>query len=116
MHGMDIIQYHSHMDPGTKLHLLQNIEYGRYRYLRAPQGYTGSGDAYTKRFDMTVDVKDIARCIDESCLRKPNVEDSFWHTLHYIHLCGRNGIIFNPEKFFLQVLRCLILLLNLASR
>ena len=75
-------------------------EYGRYRYKRAPQGYTGSGDAYTKRFDdITVGVKDVVRCIDDSCLWKPTVEESFWHLLNYIDLCGRNGVIFNPEKF-----------------
>ena len=49
-------------------------EWGRYWYLRAPQGWTGSGDGYTKRVDgITVDVTDKARCTDDSCLWKPLV-------------------------------------------
>ena len=44
-------------------------EWGRYRYCRAPQGWTGSGDAFTKRFDdITSGIKDVVRCIDDSLL------------------------------------------------
>ena len=25
--------------------------------------------------------------------------NSFWHTISYIELCSRNGIVFNPKKF-----------------
>ena len=75
-------------------------EWGRFWYLRAPQGYTGSGDAYTKRFDdITVDVKDVARCVDDSILWKLTVEESFWHVVNYIDLCARNGVVFDPVKF-----------------
>ena len=75
-------------------------EWGRYWYLRAPQGWTGSGDAYTKRVDeITADVVDHVCCIDDACLWKVTVEDSFWHTVRYIDRCGRNGVIFNPTKF-----------------
>ena len=75
-------------------------EWGRYQYLRAPQGWTGSGDAFTKRFDdITAEVKDVARCIDDSCLWAANVAASFWHVVNYIDLCARNGVIFNPDKF-----------------
>ena len=27
------------------------------------------------------------------------MEEIFWHTVSYIDLCSRNGIIFNPDKF-----------------
>ena len=27
------------------------------------------------------------------------MELSFWHVVNYIDVCGRNGVIFNPEKF-----------------
>ena len=75
-------------------------EFGRYRYLRAPQGWIGSGDGYTKRFDdFTVDIEDKVRCIDDSALWKIDVEQSFWHVVTYIDTCGRNGVIFNPAKF-----------------
>ena len=75
-------------------------EWGRYRYLRAPQGWTGSGDAFTKRFDdITAGVKDVVRCIDDSCLWALTVAASFWLVVNYLDLCARNGVIFNPEKF-----------------
>ena len=75
-------------------------EWGRLWFQRAPQGWTGSGDAYTKRVDeITADVDDHVRCIDDACLWKITVEDSFWHAVKYIDLCGRNGVTFNPSKF-----------------
>ena len=75
-------------------------EWGRYWYLRAPQGWTGSGDAYTVRVDgITVEVLEKVRCIDDSCLWKVLIRDNFWHTVTYIDLCGRNGVTFNPSKF-----------------
>ena len=73
---------------------------GRYRYLRAPQGWVGSGNAFTKRYDeITVGVNEVARCVDDSCLWAPTVVASFWLVVNYIDVCARNGIIFSPEKF-----------------
>ena len=75
-------------------------EWGRYRYLRAPQGFHASGDGYTHRFDnITVDTPRMTRCIDDTLLWDSNVESAFWHTVEYITHCGKNGIVFNPEKF-----------------
>ena len=34
-------------------------EWGRFMYLRMPQGYLASGDAYTRRYDEVI--KDISR-------------------------------------------------------
>ena len=75
-------------------------EWGRYRYLRAPQGFHASSDGYTKRFDdVTCDFPRVARCIDDSLLWDDDISKSFWHTLSYIQLCSENGIVFNPTKF-----------------
>ena len=53
-------------------------EWGRYRYLRAPQGFHASGDAYTRRFDdITSDFERVKRCIDDSLLWNNSIEDSF---------------------------------------
>ena len=74
-------------------------EWGRYWYLRAVQGYKASGDAYTKRFDdITVGFPDVTRIVDDSCLWKPTIAESFWHICRYITLCAKNGVIFNPKK------------------
>ena len=39
------------------------------------------------------------RCIDDSLLWDDDIATSFWHTLSYINLYAKNGIIFNPDKF-----------------
>ena len=42
-------------------------EWGRYRYLRAPQGFHASNDGYTKRFDdITAGFPRVVRIIDDS--------------------------------------------------
>ena len=74
--------------------------WGRFRYRVAPQGYIASGDAYTKRYDdITIDVKNMVKCIDDTLLWANNVQDSFAQTIQYLDLCGRNGIVLNPKKF-----------------
>ena len=75
-------------------------EWGRYRYLRAPQGFHTSGDGYTRRFDdITVDTPRMTRCIDDTLLWDNNFESASLHTVDYITHCGENGIVFNPDKF-----------------
>lgn len=74
--------------------------WGRYRYLRAPQGFHAAGDGYTKRFDdFTVDVQRKAKCVDDTLLWDDDIAGSFWHTIDYLDLCSANGIVFNPTKF-----------------
>jgi hypothetical protein len=75
-------------------------EYGKYRYLRAPQGFHASGDGYTKRMDdIVAEANQYRKCIDDSLLYDSTLEDNFWHTMQYIQLCAENGIVFNPSKF-----------------
>ena len=75
-------------------------EWGRYRYCRGPQGYHGTGDAYTRRFDdITADEQRYVRCIDDGCLWDDDIETSFWHTFDHIKRCADQGIVFNREKF-----------------
>ena len=93
--------YHSLMlHPDAKELTTFNTEWGRYRYLRGPQGFHGTGDAYTRRFDdITSGEERYLRCIDDGLLYDDDVEASFWHVYDHIKLCADNGIVFNPEKF-----------------
>ena len=71
-----------------------------YRYCRGPQGYHGTGDAYTRRFDdITRNEVRYFRCVDDGLLYDDDIESAFWHTFNHIKLCADNGIVFNPEKF-----------------
>ena len=93
--------YHSmRLDPGASTATTFITEWGRYRYLRAPQGSHVAGDGYTKAYDdFTIDVPRKTKCIDDSLLWDTNIEGCFWHTVDYITLCARNGVVFNPSKF-----------------
>ncbi len=75
-------------------------EWGRYQYLRMPQGFLASGDAYTRRYDEIIkDVNQKIKIVDDSLLWDCNIEESFYHTWDYLKLCAENGIVFNKEKF-----------------
>ncbi len=67
---------------------------------RGPQGFHGTGDAYTRRFDdITAGEVRYVRCIDDGCLWDDDIEQAFWHTFDHLKLCGDHGVVFNPEKF-----------------
>ena len=93
--------YHSLMlDPESRNLTAFISEWGRYRYCRGPQGFHGTGDAYTRRFDdITVNEERYVRCVDDGLLYDNNIEESFWHTFDHLKHCADNGIVFNPEKF-----------------
>ena len=78
-------------------------EWGRYRYLRMPQGFLASGDAYTSRYDDII--KDIPRkvkCVDDTLLYDTCIEDAFYkfyRAWDHLQLCWDKGIVLNPDKF-----------------
>ena len=75
-------------------------EWGVYRYCRAPQGFHGSGDAYTRRFDdITSQEERYVRCVDDGLLYDDDIEGAFWHTFHHLKHCADRGVVFNRDKF-----------------
>ena len=75
-------------------------EWGRYMYLRMPQGYLASGDAYTRRYDeITKDVKRKVKIIDDTLLYDATIEEAFYSAWDYLTLCANNGIVLNARKF-----------------
>ena len=75
-------------------------EYGRYQYLRAPQGHIASGDAYTRRYDdIIASVQRKIKIVDDVLLYDNTIEESFFHVFDFLYLCATNGITLNPEKF-----------------
>ena len=74
--------------------------WGRYRYKTAPQGYVASGDGYTRRYDEIVShIPRKTKCIDDVLLWSDSVEESFHQAVQWLDLCGRHGIVLNPDKF-----------------
>ena len=75
-------------------------EWGRFMYLRMPQGYLASGDAYTRRYDEVIkDVPRKVKILDDTLLYDSNIEGAFFHTFNFLLHCAKNGIVLNREKF-----------------
>ncbi|KAG0711505.1 Retrovirus-related Pol polyprotein from transposon gypsy [Chionoecetes opilio] len=63
-------------------------------------GHCSASDAYTKRFDDSVqDILRKYKCVDNTLLYDTCVEDAFWHTYEFLDTCARAGITLKPEKF-----------------
>ena len=53
--------------------------YGRYRYIRAPQGFASSGDGYNRWFDeILADFVQKERCVDDVCHFDNELEEHWW--------------------------------------
>ena len=74
--------------------------FGRWRYLRAPQGFLSSGDGYNRRFDaILLDFTRKERCVDETVHYDGDLEQHWWRTMEFLTLTGNAGIVLNPKKF-----------------
>ena len=75
-------------------------EWGRYNYLRLPQGYLAAGDAYTRRFDEILSpLPRKTKVVDDCLLYDYTIEQSFWHAWDFLELCTKHGITVNIDKF-----------------
>ena len=75
-------------------------DWGRFMYLRMPQGYLASGDAYIRRYDEVI--KDITRkikLVDDTLLYDTNFKEAFYHTFDFLMRCAQNGIVLSKDKF-----------------
>ena len=75
-------------------------EWGKFMYLRMPQGYLASGDAYTRRYNEVI--KDIARkikLVDDTLLYDTDIKEAFYHTFDFLTRCAQNGIVLSKDKF-----------------
>ena len=94
--------YHSiPLHPDDRHYTTFITPWGRYRYCVAPQGYIASGDCYTRRFDeILTDIPRKNKCVDDAILWDDSIEEAFFHTVEFIDVCGKNGVILNtPPKF-----------------
>ena len=75
-------------------------EWGRYQYLRLPQGFLAAGDAYTRRFDEIISsLPNKVKVVDDCLLYDNNIEESFYHAWDFLTICANNGIVLNIDKF-----------------
>ena len=75
-------------------------QWGRYRYLRAPQGYLASGDGYTHRdYLISQHIKNKVTLVDDSLLWDPDIRTNFYSVCNMLRIYGEAGRVFNGEKF-----------------
>ena len=74
--------------------------FGRWRYIRAPQGFLSSGDGYNRRFEAVLaDFVRKERCVDDTIHYDSDLEAHWWRTIDFLILVGTSGIDLNPDKF-----------------
>ena len=99
---VDIVDgYHSIPLNEESQHLTTfTTEWGRYYHLRAPQGWKGSGDMFTRRYDdITANVTDKVKVVDDTLLYQPTIESSFYHTWDFLTLLAQHGVVASKKKF-----------------
>ena len=54
--------------------------WGRYRYLRFPQGHCSAGDAFNGRVHQIMEhIPRLVRIVDDMCIFDKIIEGAFWH-------------------------------------
>ena len=95
-HGYDQMGLHV---PDRPLSTFITIN-GRYWSNVGMQGYSGTNDAYTKRYyDGAVDIKRKVQVVDDACLWDDTIAGAFSHAVEWLTMCGRIGVTLNPKKF-----------------
>ncbi len=74
--------------------------WGRYRYLRFPQGHCAAGDAFVGRVQQIMaQIPRMVRIVDDMCIFDESIESAFWHAWDVLTTCAKNGIVLNISKF-----------------
>ena len=74
--------------------------WGRYRYLRAPQGYLSSGDGFTHRDQLTSQaIKNKVTLVDDNMVWDATVEENFVSVCKLLDIYGKAGLVMNSDKF-----------------
>ena len=99
---IDVVDgYHSiALEEGSQRLTAFITEWGRYIHLRAPQGWKGSGDLFTRRYDdLTQDFPNKVKIVDDALLYQQSIKDSFFQCWDYLTLLAEHGVVANKKKF-----------------
>ena len=85
-------------------------EWGRYCYLRAPQGCGSSNDGYTMRTDEVLatvpghpEKQDYDKIVDDIIRWSGDIEVAFHRVCVILTHCGKAGMVFSTDKFVFAV-------------
>ena len=87
--------FHSvELDPASQPLTTFITEWGRFMYLRMPQGFFAAGDAYTRRYDEIIErVERKVKIVDDTLLYDSSIEQAFYHVWDYLTICANNGVV-----------------------
>ena len=75
-------------------------KWGRFYYLRKPQGFKAAGDVYTRRYDELIEhIPNKVKIVDDVLLHTVDIEKNFFDTWDFLTLLVENGITVNAQKF-----------------
>ena len=93
--------YHSVSLHKSDRHLTTFITlFGRWRYIRAPQGFLSSGDGHNRRFNaILAEFEQKERCVDDTIFYDSELKNHWWRTIEFLTLLGQAGIVLSRDKF-----------------
>jgi hypothetical protein len=75
-------------------------QWGRFRYLRAPQGYLPSGDGFSQCDSVTSkDIKNKVTLVDDNLVWDTTLADNFKSVCKLLEIYGKEGLVMNSDKF-----------------
>ena len=87
-------------------------EFGRFQYLRVPQGHLASGDAYTRRYDDIIsDVPRKHKIVDDVLLYDKGIEEAFYLCLIICICVLKMGSLFTLESLSLPRVKLTLLVI-----
>ena len=74
--------------------------WGRYKFLRGPQGFVGTGDKYNYETDRAIaGVQDTTKVVDDIMTANITFQDHIERVIEVLERCRKAGITLSPNKF-----------------
>ena len=74
--------------------------WGRYKFLRAPMGFSATGDEYCRRgAQITDEPENTERVMDDTLIYDTNLKEHYEKVRRYLLRCRENHITLNRDKF-----------------
>ena len=74
--------------------------WGRYKFLRGPQGFVGTGDKYNYEGDRVIaGVEDTTKVVDDIMTANVEFPDHLTRVIEVLDRCRMGGITLSPNKF-----------------
>ena len=82
------------------------MEWGKFRYRRAPKGYLSSGDSYGRYTDTILEdspsspeTRDWGKIVDDIINWSDTIEGAFHRISSLLSHCNNHRLVFSPDKF-----------------